>query len=97
MNLSGRYLLHVKGIVHDLTCECNPCTCEIEGEGRIGLMLPAHQLVQEFSILERFWIRYNRVSLERSALGVRRQALLKDNYNLKLALRSMCSYFMLHY
>lgn len=38
--------------------------------------------------MERFWVRYNRACLERSILCQRKEAMQKDNYQLKLALRN---------
>jgi hypothetical protein len=87
VQISGQYLFHVDDVVHDVGCDCNPGTCELDQED-IQLVAPAQKIIEEFTILERFWIRYNRVSLERAALQVRREALLKDNWKLKLALRN---------
>ena len=117
VEISGKYLMHVNPITHQLTCDCNPCTCEIDGEDSAGVIAPVQtvrnfaqsfpdlklttflaqdklkisfffQLINEFGILEKFWVRFNRVALEQAALAVRRDALIRDNIKLKLALRN---------
>ena len=46
------------------------------------------QTIQTYSMLERFWARYNKVAIERQALLARRNMYAKDNHNLRLSLRN---------
>jgi len=39
-------------------------------------------------MLEKFWVRFNRVNLEKTVLTNRKRAMLEDNYKLRLALRN---------
>ncbi|CAL8111676.1 unnamed protein product [Orchesella dallaii] len=84
------FALRPSKIDHHLLCECNPCTCEVQAEevDQTGLNAPISKFIREYSVMERFWTRLNRVSLERRILQERKKELTNDNMQLKYALRA---------
>ncbi|XP_035704751.1 uncharacterized protein LOC118434716 isoform X1 [Folsomia candida] len=77
-----------KKMEHLITCDCNPCTCAMNEDVISEPMFSTIKSVQDFALLERFWTRFNRASLEVRVLRRRRTSMLHDNQQLKLALRN---------
>lgn len=44
-------------------------------------------MINTYSKLERFWIRYNKVALEREAIMKERDFVMQDNRDLKMCVR----------
>jgi hypothetical protein len=49
-DILNKFTLRVGGITHQFDCDCNPCTCELEGEGRTGLNAPINTVRGAHSI-----------------------------------------------